>query len=147
MYENTLSQVLLDVKIARRKFMPKTMASSYSSHLSRVVTTLLDYLSKNKYPETWPSSLKDYELVELVKISFYWHDLIAFFGVQVVENESAPLSVGMTGQLLLPSTCPAFLIIDFITKNLEEATIRKNAYNKCVSAHPNTNILLSFSQF
>ncbi|KAG5674569.1 hypothetical protein PVAND_004523 [Polypedilum vanderplanki] len=110
MYENTLSKVLLDIKITRRKFMPKIMAKSYSSHLSRVVTTLLDYLSKNKYPEVWPSKLKDYELV--------------------VESESAPLSVGITGQFLLPSACPAFLIVDFITKNLEEAKIRKIAYNK-----------------
>lgn len=110
MYENTLSQVLLDIKIARRKFMPKTLAKNYSSHLSRVVTNLLDYLSKNKYPESWPDSLKNYELV--------------------VESESGPLMVSPTGQLIMPSTCPSFLLVDFITKNLEDANIKQNAYMK-----------------
>ncbi len=44
--------------------MPKTMAKSYSSHLSKVITNLLDYLSKNKFPQSWPDSgLSDYELV------------------------------------------------------------------------------------
>lgn len=64
MYENTLSQVLLNIQITRRKFMPKTLAKSYSSHLSRVITNVLDYLSKNKFPKTWPNGLEDYELVK-----------------------------------------------------------------------------------
>ena len=110
MYENTLSQVLLSIKIARRKFMPKTLARNYSSHLSRVITNLLDYLSKNKYPDTWPSTLEEYELV--------------------VESESGPLCISPTGQLIIPSTCPGFLLVDFISKNLEEATIKKSAYSK-----------------
>lgn len=110
MYENTLSQVLLDIQIARRKFMPKTLAQNYSSHLSKVITNILDFLSKNKFPESLPDSLKDYELV--------------------VESESGPLMVSPTGQLISPSTCPGFLLVDFIAKNLEEADIRKAAYNK-----------------
>ncbi|CAH1707429.1 unnamed protein product [Chironomus riparius] len=110
MYENTLSQVLLNIKIARRKFMPSTLAKNYSSHLSRVITNVLDYLSKNRYPETWPESLADYELV--------------------VESESGPLMISPTGQLITPSTCPGFLLVDFITRNMEEATIKKVAYDK-----------------
>lgn len=43
--------------------MPKTLAKNYSSHLSRVITNILDYLSKHRYPETWPESLNEYELV------------------------------------------------------------------------------------
>lgn len=110
MYENTLSQVLLGIKIARRKFMPKTLAQNYSSHLSKVITNILDFLSKNKFPENWPESLKNYELV--------------------VESESGPLMVSPTGQLISPSTCPGFLLVDFISKNLDEADIRKAAYDK-----------------
>lgn len=110
MYENTLSQVLRDIKIARRKFMPKTLAQNYSSHLSRVITNVLDFLTKNKFPESWPGSLKDYELV--------------------VESESGPLMVSPTGQLIAPSSCPGFLLVDFISKHLEEADIRKAAYQK-----------------
>lgn len=44
--------------------MPKTIAKSYSSHLSKVITNLLDYLTKNKFPSTWPENgLSTYELV------------------------------------------------------------------------------------
>lgn len=110
MYENTLSQVLLDIKIARRKFMPKTLAQNYSSHLSRVITNILDFLGKNKFPESWPESLRDYELV--------------------VESESGPLMISPTGQLISPSTCPGFLLVDFISKNLEDASIKQAAYKK-----------------
>lgn len=54
--------------------MPKTLAQSYSSHLSKVITNLLDYLTKNKFPKTWPEEgLANYELV--------------------VESESGPLMV------------------------------------------------------
>lgn len=110
MYENTLSQVLLNIKLARRKFMPKTLARNYSSHLSKVITNILDYLGKNKFPETWPESLSDFELV--------------------VESESGPLMLSPTGQLIMPSSCPSFLLVDFITRHLEEATIRQTAYKK-----------------
>lgn len=110
MYENTLSQVLRDIQIARRKFMPKTLAQNYSSHLSKVITNILDFLTKNKFPETWPESLRNYELV--------------------VESESGPLMVSPTGQLISPSTCPGFLLVDFISRNLEEATIKQAAYKK-----------------
>jgi hypothetical protein len=110
MYENTLSQVLLGIKIARRKFMPKTLAQNYSSHLSRVITNVLDFLSKNKFPKSWPETLRDYELV--------------------VESESGPLMISPTGQLISPSTCPGFLLVDFISKNLEDASIKQAAYKK-----------------
>lgn len=110
MYENTLSQVLLDIKIARRKFMPKTLAKNYSSHLSKVITNVLDFLGKNKFPDTWPETLRDYELV--------------------VESESGPLMVSPTGQLISPSSCPGFLLVDFITRNLEEANVKQAAYKK-----------------
>lgn len=110
MYESTLSQVLLNIKIKRRKFMPKALAREYSSHLKRLITTLLDYLTKNKYPESWPKSLEDFELV--------------------VESESGPLMLSPVGQLITPSTCPGVILVDFITKNLDEAKIRQEAYQK-----------------
>jgi hypothetical protein len=110
MYENTLSQVLRNIKLARRKFMPKTLAMNYSSHLSKAITNILDFLGKNKFPESWPLSLENFELV--------------------VENESGPLMLSPTGQLIMPSSCPAKILVDFITKNLDEAVILKTAYNK-----------------
>lgn len=62
-YEYALSQVLRNIKIKRRKFMPKTQAEYYASHLRKVTTALLDYQSRNKYPEEWPETLEDFELV------------------------------------------------------------------------------------
>jgi hypothetical protein len=40
--------------------------------------------------------------------------------------------VSPTGQLISPSTCPGFLLVDFISKNLEEASIRQEIYKKLV---------------
>lgn len=62
-YEIALSQVLRDIKIGRRKFMPKAQAGDYAGHLRKVTTTLLDYLSTKKYPKSWPESLSEYEIV------------------------------------------------------------------------------------
>lgn len=62
-YEVALSQVLRNIRIARRKFMPKQQAVGYAGHLRKMTTTLLDYLSTKKYPKTWPEDLKDYEIV------------------------------------------------------------------------------------
>lgn len=62
-FEFALSQVLRNIKIKRRKFMPKTQAEFYAAYLSKVTTSLLDYQSKNKYPKEWPESLEDYEIV------------------------------------------------------------------------------------
>lgn len=45
-YENTLSQVLLDIQIARRKFMPKTLAQSYSSHRKNQLLILISFFHK-----------------------------------------------------------------------------------------------------
>lgn len=62
-YEYALSQVLRNIKIKRRKFMPKTQAEFYASYLRKVTTSLLDYQSKSKYPKEWPESLEDFEIV------------------------------------------------------------------------------------
>lgn len=62
-YEYALSQVLRNIKIKRRKFMPKTQAEFYASYLRKVTTSLLDYQSRSKYPDEWPDSLVDFEIV------------------------------------------------------------------------------------
>ncbi|XP_017473610.1 PREDICTED: T-cell activation inhibitor, mitochondrial isoform X2 [Rhagoletis zephyria] len=108
LYENTLSQVLLNIKIGRRKFMPKQQAREYAAHLIKVTTTLGDYLTVNKFPKSWPSTLADYEIV--------------------IESEAGPLMVNPTGQLIAPATCPGFMLIDFITTNLDVAKERTEKY-------------------
>lgn len=62
-YELALSQVLLDICIARRKFMPKAQVVNYAAQLCKVTTAILDYLTYSKFPKTWPETLKDFELV------------------------------------------------------------------------------------
>lgn len=62
-YESALSQVLCEIRIARRKFMPKAQVVNYASQLTKVTTSMLDYLTFHKYPKSWPDSLKDFEIV------------------------------------------------------------------------------------
>lgn len=109
-YETALSQVLRNIKIGRRKFMPKQQAVDYAGHLTKVTTNLLDYLTTNKFPKSWPEDLSDFEIV--------------------IESESGPLMVSPTGQLIAPSTCPGTILVDFITTHLEEAKQKMEKYNK-----------------
>lgn len=63
-YERALSQVMRNIRIARRKFMPKAQVVNYASYLCKVTTTMLDYLTAHSsYPKSWPESLDEFELV------------------------------------------------------------------------------------
>lgn len=108
-FEKAVSQVLLDIKVGRRKFMPKVMVSQYEQQLRQLTTTLSDYRGRRTYPKVWPTSLSSYEIV--------------------IEAEAGPLMLSPTGQFIVPSSCPSFLLVNFITENLEEATKRLHHYN------------------
>ncbi|XP_039433248.1 T-cell activation inhibitor, mitochondrial [Culex pipiens pallens] len=108
-YEHALSQVLRNIRVGRRKFMPKAQAMAYASHLRKITTSLLDYLSKAKYPKSWPTDLSQFEIV--------------------VESEAGPLMVSPTGQLIVPATCPGVLLVDFLTNHLEESLHKQQSYN------------------
>lgn len=108
-YEVALSQVLRNIRIGRRKFMPKAQASQYAGHLRKVTTVLLDYLSTQKYPKSWPDDLSEYEIV--------------------IESEAGPLMVSPTGQFIAPATCPGSILIDFLTTHLDEAKEKSKQYN------------------
>lgn len=43
--------------------MPKAQVVHYASQLTKVTTSMLDYLTFHKYPKSWPDSLKDFEIV------------------------------------------------------------------------------------
>lgn len=109
-FEKAVSQVLLGIKVGRRKFMPKVMVDQYEQQLRQLTTTLSDYRSRRKYPADWPEDLSAYEIV--------------------VETEAGPLMLSPTGQFIVPSSCPSFLLISFITENLVAATERLNHYNR-----------------
>ncbi|XP_023290193.1 T-cell activation inhibitor, mitochondrial isoform X2 [Orussus abietinus] len=114
-FEKAVSTVLLNIKIGRRvfymcrKFMPKIMVGQYEQQLRQIITTLLDYRERKSFPAIWPTSLSSYEIV--------------------IETEAGPLMLSPTGQFIVPSSCPGFLLVTFITENLDEATKRLNHYN------------------
>ncbi|XP_012142099.1 T-cell activation inhibitor, mitochondrial isoform X1 [Megachile rotundata] len=114
-FEKAVSQVLLDIKVGRRvlymcrKFMPKVMVSQYERQLRQLTTTLSDYRGRRNYPKVWPTNLSTYEIV--------------------IEAEAGPLMLSPTGQFIVPSSCPSFLLVNFITENLDEATKRLHHYN------------------
>lgn len=122
-FERSVSRVLRDIKLVRRKFQPKTMAKQYENNLRRLTTTLSDHQGRYGFPKDWPESLSNYELV--------------------VETEAGPLMVSPTGQFIVPSSCPSTLLVNFITDNLDEAKrlnkhyqshkhIEKDLEKKCV---------------
>ncbi|CAH0556463.1 unnamed protein product [Brassicogethes aeneus] len=109
-FEKSLSHVLRDIKVGRRKFMPKIVAENYEKHLSTLTTSLSDYRGLRSFPKSWPAVLADYEIV--------------------VETEAGPLMLSPTGQFIVPCTLPGSLLVGFITSNLEEAKKRMENYNK-----------------
>ncbi|XP_012265325.2 T-cell activation inhibitor, mitochondrial [Athalia rosae] len=115
-FEKAVSQVLLGIKVGRRvqfmcrKFMPKVMVEQYEQQLRQLTTILSDYRSRKKYPADWPEDLSAYEIV--------------------VETEAGPLMLSPTGQFIVPSSCPSFLLISFISENLVAAAQRLNHYNR-----------------
>ncbi|XP_050425984.1 T-cell activation inhibitor, mitochondrial [Adelges cooleyi] len=109
-YEKAASRVLRDIKVVRRKFQPKTMAKQYENNLRNLTTSLSDYQGRSGYPKTWPDSLNNFELV--------------------VETEAGPLMVSPTGQIIVPASCPATLLVNLISKNLSKATELLEKYQK-----------------
>ncbi|KAJ8920872.1 hypothetical protein NQ315_015665 [Exocentrus adspersus] len=107
-FEKSLSHVLRNIKIGRRKFMPKIVAGAYEENLRQITTSLSDYRGRKPFPKEWPESLSDYEIV--------------------VETEAGPLMVSPTGQFIVPATLPGEILVNFITKNLEEAGKKNGEY-------------------
>lgn len=99
--EKALSQNLRNIKIVHRKNQPIRLVDDYRLQLKKLVTNLSDYLSKQKYPPSWPESMQDFELC--------------------VENESCPLTLSSTGTFIVPASCPGFLLVPYITENMNNA--------------------------
>ncbi|XP_060517081.1 T-cell activation inhibitor, mitochondrial isoform X2 [Cylas formicarius] len=122
-YEKTLSHVLRNIKVGRRKFMPKVMVEEYEKNLKQVTTALSDYSGHRPFPKSWPSSLDKFEIV--------------------VESEAGPMMVSPTGQFIVPSSIPGSLLVNFITNHLNEASqkmanyerdkyVERSLYKKCL---------------
>ncbi|KAI5636131.1 T-cell activation inhibitor, mitochondrial-like [Phthorimaea operculella] len=68
-YEKTLSSILRNIHIRRRKFMPKVSATQYCSHLRQLITSIGDFYGKGrKIPDAVPESLSKYEIVVEPKV-------------------------------------------------------------------------------
>ncbi|CAG7706155.1 unnamed protein product [Allacma fusca] len=106
----TLSRTLKDIKVVHRKFGPLRMAESYESLLRKLITSIGDYHRKSSFPKDWPEKLAHLELV--------------------VESDAGPLMVSPTGQIIVPASCPPFLLVNFISNNMEEASLKLDLYQK-----------------
>ncbi|KAK6632343.1 hypothetical protein RUM44_007384 [Polyplax serrata] len=125
-FEKAVSRVLKDIKVVHRKFQPKVTAEKYENQLRRLITSLGDYRGRYGYPRQWPEKLDKYELV--------------------VETEAGPLMVSPTGQIIVPSSCPASILVNFISDNLEEAGRLLEEYksNKYVEKDVHSKVVSEF---
>eukprot|EP00088_Acartia_fossae_P032616 TRINITY_DN3337_c0_g1_i1.p1 TRINITY_DN3337_c0_g1~~TRINITY_DN3337_c0_g1_i1.p1 ORF type:complete len:512 (-),score=88.29 TRINITY_DN3337_c0_g1_i1:290-1825(-) len=103
LYERALSQSLLGIRIVQTNE-NITLVDDYRTRLRKVVTSISDYRRRNNFPKSWPSSLSEFELC--------------------VESDASSLMVSPEGVLTIPASTPGFLIIEFITNSMQEATTR-----------------------
>lgn len=99
--QKAVSNALRDIQITQRKYQSYVLLENYIQHLRRLVTALGDYRGRDAFPKNWPESLSSLQLV--------------------VESAAGPLMLSPTGQILAPSSCPPWLLVNFITENMEQA--------------------------
>ncbi|XP_064082355.1 T-cell activation inhibitor, mitochondrial-like isoform X2 [Macrobrachium nipponense] len=106
--QKAVSNTLRNIQVTHRKYQPFFLAENYSQQLQRLVTALGDYHGTHGFPKSWPESLSSLQLV--------------------VESAAGPLMLSPTGQILTPSSCPPWLLVNFITENIEHAKQRILSY-------------------
>lgn len=106
--EAALSRSVCDIQVTQRLFRPQLLAEVYESHLRMLTTSIGDYRGRYAFPMTWPETLSSYQLV--------------------VEGEAGPLMLSPSGQFITPSSCPVSLLVNFISENLKEASVRIGQY-------------------
>jgi len=107
--EAYLSSLLKDITIVHSAFRPVIMIREYLTQLEKLTKSLIYYKSTHEWPSEWPESLKNYKLV--------------------VDCDSGPLMLSQRGEFIIPASCPAQIIVDFITKNLIDASKYRANYN------------------
>ncbi len=45
-------------------------------------------------------------------------------------SDSGPLMVSPTGQIIVPASCPVFLLVNFITEKMEDASMKLDQYKR-----------------
>lgn len=57
-------------------------------------------------------------------------DMINAAFIYFFYSEAGPLMVSPTGQFIVPSSCPASILVNFISENLEEASRLLEEYKR-----------------
>ncbi|GFT19659.1 DUF4461 domain-containing protein [Trichonephila clavipes] len=107
--ERALSEVLRGILVDHRKFQPTIMVQKYIQQLGKLTSALYKHRWVHSYPQEWPRRMGTYQIV--------------------VECEAGPLMLSPTGQFIVPASCPAFVLVDFISRNMEAANHRLQMYN------------------
>lgn len=107
--ERALSDVLRGIAVDHRKFQPTIMVQNYTQQLGKLTSALYKFKWSNGFPISWPRRLHNFQIV--------------------VECEAGPLMLSPTGQFIVPASCPAFLLVDFISKHMDEASRLLEQYN------------------
>ena len=131
--EKALSQFLNDIRIVRTKHQKSVTVDDYRIRLRKLITNLGDYLAKKKLPAIWPVSLADLQMC--------------------VVTESCPLMITPEGQILVPASCPGFLLIEFLSKNMEgnstlniEVIDSKSKFRSHLRIRNNNNCFINFTE-
>lgn len=99
--EKYLSHLLNDVQIVSRSHLPVVLADDYLRQLKKLIICIQEHKQKDLNQSKIHAKLDDVELV--------------------VECATGPLMISQSGQILVPSSCPAFLIVDFLNANASKA--------------------------
>ncbi|KAF2352432.1 protein of unknown function DUF4461 [Trinorchestia longiramus] len=99
--QRAVSIGLRGIQVTHRKFGGSVVARGYGHDLKRLVTSLSDHRGRHGLPSHWPMSLSHLQLV--------------------VEPASGPMMLSPSGQLLVPSSCPAAQMLTFISDHLQHA--------------------------
>ncbi|RXG62115.1 T-cell activation inhibitor, mitochondrial [Armadillidium vulgare] len=110
--QKAVSNSLRNIEITQRKYQPFLLAESYCDNLMRLVTALGDFLGKTGFPPNWPKM-------------FYTTALF-------IHSAAGPLMLSPTGQIIAPSSCPPWLLVNFISENMDEAYKRISEYKRLV---------------
>jgi len=107
LYERALSQSLFGIRLVEGSD-GTTLVEEYRVRIRKVVTTLSDYKCRNNLLDSLPRDLSDYRMC--------------------VESDACSLMLSPEGVFMIPASTPAFLILEFISASLEEASRRMKEY-------------------
>ena len=80
-------------------FSASVNVQNYRLRLRQLITSMGDYLTTRSLPLAWPASLSHLQMC--------------------VVTESCPLMVTPEGHILVPASCPGFLLTEFLSENMK----------------------------